>query len=610
MAKEAETFKRKLGTSPLMESLRANGATLIENDDMPRKQMQQMYRAQKRLHYGSSDEYNTLLGTILKKDREKNSQINALAAEAIKFAPRTIAEHMTEGYDDLDVARGTMDSGKFGERLAPYIWYKDGHNHHGTEWDPTLTDAFVESVKRICNRFEDVSVSGETPLSDYMTWKTQFTSGANSGDPLFESLDKEQWSTHYIPRLMEQARTIADGGAVDGWPNEDSWTRGHYTLFGRTPYRPVHGVSMLSKLVGTKLNFDLSRNMGQGRAKEIAWMPLEQMLERSAEYMAPVESTIHEDFRWFDTYVGSDLLGAVHKGFVESRWFASQPENRNIFEYLLKELMTPTNIRMAPHWLLKMRPSLYSGTPITQIIGCIIHMAYIETMQRDHGLAVTDYMVLSDDGFCCYDGTAAQAQTAMDDLMIPFAERIGMVLNPKKSYIADIRAKKVMYDGEHKIIRHDVGPFLQKYPQLNPDHAFGNVPRLIRSTKGRERDFERDMFQQLYALLPGLRRSERGDRAQMASWVQDFYRTLEVLAQVRPGYPRVRKMIQTYTKIYPGFWKKFDTIVDAADSTGGKLFDTATRRAGGESDKGTTRWLVDYLREARESGSFPAIPVE
>jgi hypothetical protein len=235
-------------------------------------------------------------------------------------------------------------------------------------------------------------------------------------------------------------------------------------------------------------------------------------------------------------------------------------------------------------------------------------MGFIDMLKNEHGFNCTDYMVLSDDGFCTFDGTQAEGQKYVDNTMIPLAEDIGMVLNPKKSYVADITLKKVMYnrDGD-KIVRHDVGPFLQKFPQINPDHAFGNVPRLIRSLKGRERDFERESYNMLFQLLPNMRRTERGDRAQIAEWVQDFWRTLEVTAQVRPGYPRAREMISTITKIYPRFWDKFDKLVKAAEASGDVLFDTATERAGGSSDKGTTRWLVEYLKEARAKGSFPKL---
>jgi hypothetical protein len=233
----------------------------------------------------------------------------------------------------------------------------------------------------------------------------------------------------------------------------------------------------------------------------------------------------------------------------------------------------------------------------------MIHGGFLEMSKADYGFDILDYMVLSDDGFCAFNGTAEEGQKYVDEIMIPNADRIGMILNPKKSYVADTTVRKVMYSSEGtRIVRHDVGPFLQQFMQDDAAHAFGNVPRLIASLKGRERDFERESYQMLFQLLPNLRLSERGDRAQLVNWVQDFWRILEVTAQLRPGYPRARDFIRTVVKLYPDFWKKFDRLVQAADASGDVLFDTATKRGGGESERGTTRWLVDYLLKVRENG--------
>lgn len=602
LEKELQTYDRKMKLSPLTVSMIADGWEVEFDDEVPPKQMGQLYRAQTRLHYGSTEEYNTLLGNVLKRDRGKNLQLNKIATDAVKFAPSIISETMQESIAGLDEPRGAMNQSDFYERLAPY---RAGNE---TTWNPGIHSTFVESVVRVCNELEEeMKLITATPLADFMTWKSQLVSGTNSGDWLYESLDKEQWTTTRIPELMEKARLVAAGKFDD--KDRDWMTKGIFTMFGRTPDRPVHAVAMFEKMIGAKLNFDLTRGIGKNpSASHIAWMSLDSMLERAGSAMSDVECTIHEDFKRFDSMVTPELCQAVHEGFLQSTFLQSQPENRNIMEFLMRQLTTDTWLRIAPHYKAKMRGSLYSGTPITQVFGSIIHMAYIDMLMHDHGFPVTDYMVLSDDGFCFFDGTAEEGTKYVEDTMIPIAEDIGMILNPKKSYVADITKKKVMYnrDGD-KIVRHDVGPFLQKFPQINPDHAFGNVPRLIRSLKGRERDFERESYQMLFQLLPNMRRTERGDRAQIAEWVQDFWRTLEVTAQVRPGYPRAREMISTITKIYPQFWKKFDKLVEAAEASGDVLFDTATARGGGSSDKGTTRWLVNYLKETRSLGYFPKL---
>jgi len=600
--KERDTFFRKMDQSPLHSQMRADEWVIEVDDSVPDKQISQLYKSQLKLHYGSTDDYSTLLGQILKRDRSKNLQINKLAHDAVKFAPTTMSATMAESIPDLDISRGSMIQPDFYERLQPYRF------GNPSTWDPLIEEQYISAVIRVCNKWEkETSMIRPTPMRDFLTWKTQITSGTNSGDWLYESLTKEQWVSTYIPELMPHLSTVSGGSWSDD--QRDGRTTGMYTMFGRTPNRPVHAVGMFEKMLGAKLNYDLTRGLGKDvRNSNIAWMPLDTMFERASMSMAEVECTIHEDFRRFDSYVNPSLTTATLKGFQASTWLESQPENRNIMEFLMTDLTTPTWLRTSPFHKAKMRPSLYSGTPITQVFGSLMHSAYIDMLVTDFGYNCTDYLVLSDDGFCTFDGTAEEGAKYRDDYMIPIAKQLGMELNPKKSYVADITKKKVMHnDNGEKIVRHDVGPFLQKFPQINPDHSFGNVPRLIRSLKGRERDFERETHQMLFQLLPGMRLTERGDRSQIVKWVQDFWRTLEVTAQVRPGYPRAREMISTITKVYPDFWKKFDKLVRASEASGDVLFDTASRREGGSSDKGTTRWLVDYLLETRSLGYFPKL---
>lgn len=600
--KERDTFFRKMDQSPLHAQMRADGWEIEIDDTVPQKQLSQLYKSQLKLHYGSTDDYSTLLGKILKRDRSKNLQINKLAHDAVKFAPPILSATMAESIPGLDESRGSMNQPDFYERLQPYRYGNE------STWDPLIEEQYISAVVRVCNKWEkETSLIRATPMRDFLTWKTQITSGTNSGDWLYESLTKEQWVSTYIPELMPHLSSVADGRWSDD--QRDGRTTGMYTMFGRTPDRPVHAVGMFEKMLGAKLNYDLTRGLGKDvRNSNIAWMPLDTMFERASMSMADVECTIHEDFKRFDSYVNPQLTKATLEGFRQSTWLESQPENRNIMEFLLTDLTTPTWLRTSPFHKAKMRASLYSGTPITQVFGSLMHSSYIDMLQTDFGYACTDYLVLSDDGFCTFDGTAAEGEKYRDEVMIPVAAQLGMKLNPKKSYVADITKQKVMHnDNGEKIVRHDVGPFLQKFPQINPDHSFGNVPRLIRSLKGRERDFERETHQMLFQLLPGMRLTERGDRSQIVKWVQDFWRTLEVTAQVRPGYPRAREMISTITKVYPDFWKKFDKLVRASEASGDVLFDTASRRGGGSSDKGTTRWLVDYLLETRSLGYFPKL---
>lgn len=299
--KEMETYKRKLNNSVLTNKLLAEGATIIENDDMPLKQVGQLYRAQKPLHDGVDAAYWTLLGLKAQKSAQTRLTLNSLAKSAIKHAPTTIAAHWTEEIAKIDDSRGSMDAEGFADRLTPYIWKED----LSSGFDSRMKDIFTEYCKIVWNKISQAYNATATPLADYETWKAQLKSGTNSGDPLYESLTKEQWTQTYIPQLMDMARTIAGTGELD---SDSIWARGTYTLFGRTPNRPVHGVSALEKMVGAKLNYDLTRGLGDGKYPHMAWMSLDRMFQRMAEPMGSVETTIHEDFKWFDSFVGQEIV--------------------------------------------------------------------------------------------------------------------------------------------------------------------------------------------------------------------------------------------------------------------------------------------------------------
>ena len=142
-AKEMETFKRKLTSSVLTQKLLAEGATIIENDDMPLKQVGQLYRAQLPLHNGIDAEYLTLLGQKAKKDANTRLTLNSLAKKGIEMAPTAIAAHWTEEIEKIDTARGSMDAEGFADRLTPYVW-KEGM---ASGFDPEIKDTFTEYCK-------------------------------------------------------------------------------------------------------------------------------------------------------------------------------------------------------------------------------------------------------------------------------------------------------------------------------------------------------------------------------------------------------------------------------------------------------------------------------
>ena len=605
---ELDAYDRRIENSKLTQTLIQKGATILKDNVVPPNQIAQLYRTQERLHNGSDDKFWTTLGNVVTKNPEKRLQLLKESKDAIKFAPKTIAEHWKGEYEKILIPRGNMIAEDFAKKLIPYAQ----SDQYRTTWNPTVRDPLLQAMVKVLNHMADsMSKAQTTTVSDVDIWMSQLKSGTNSGDPLYQSLDKEQWKAKYIPLLMPYIREIASGGELNR--GKDQWTRGDYTMFGRTPDRPVHAVSTLNKLAGAKLNYDLTAALGDGKYPHMAWFSLEKMFNRASVGMANVETTLHEDFKAFDTTVSPQLLQLVLTAFDESRFLSNSTENRNIMRHLITDLSNGTLLRIGPFHKMEMRPGLYSGTPITQWIGSLIHASFIEMQIEEYSAPITDYMVLSDDGFCMWDDTKANCEIYLEQTLVPSAIDIGMVISPAKSYIADITQAKAMLSrsGEDPIIRHDVGPFLQKYPQLDPDHSFGNVPRLTRSLLGRERRIDRTTQVRLFENCKPLLKSDAGTGKALPAWVSDFWRTMEVLSQVRPGYPRIRQLVSTVMNIYPKSWDRLDLFVDSVETTGGDLFDIATRREGGPSDKGTSRWLIDYLKDAERNGrKFSKLPLD
>ena len=605
---ELDTYERRIANSKLTQTLIQKGATILRDDLVPPEQKGQLYRTQKRLHEGSNDEFWTTLGHVVKGNASKRLQLIQQSKKAIKFAPPTIAAHWTSEIDKIMIPRGEMIAQDFAKKLIPYA----ESDQYTTTYNEAITPSLVQAMVKVLNHMADsMSKSQVTTVEDWQKWMSQLTSGTNSGDPKWQSLVKEQWESKYIPRLLSYLREIAGGGELNR--NRDDYTRGYYTMFGRTPDRPVHAVGMLDKLAGAKLNYDLTRGLGDGQYPHIAWFSLEKMFNRASAGMASVETTLHEDFKAFDTTVSPQLLNAVLQAFDESRFLSNSTENRNIMRHLITDLATGTMLKIGPFHSLKMRPGLYSGTPITQWIGSVIHAGFIELLIEEESAPITDYMVLSDDGFCMWDDTKANCETFLEKTLVPRAIDIGMVISPMKSYIADITQAKVMLNrpGEDPIIRHDVGPFLQKYPQIDPDHSFGNVPRLTRSLLGRERKMDGETQARLMTNIKSLLISDAGTGKSLPPWTTDFWRTMEVLSQVRPGYPRIRELVSTVMNIYPKSWERLELFVDSVEDSGGDMFDVATRREGGPSDKGTSRWLIDYAKDAAANGKrFKKLPLQ
>jgi hypothetical protein len=314
------------------------------------------------------------------------------------------------------------------------------------------------------------------------------------------------------------------------------------------------------------------------------------------------ESSLHNDFKAYDGHFTKEINVMMRDAFLESTMFEDKPEYRNVFHYFCNQLIRDDSIlQYAPTHAMDMRPALFSGIPVTQWWGCIFHEAFYRVLESHYSVGILDYKVLSDDGMAILDNTPAEAEAIMAGPVTELCELTGMTLNAPKSYVADLGHYVQMHpDADWEI--HDMGPFLQTYPQRDPMRSYSNVPRKVAGLFEKERDssdITRDIMLQQYA--PSLTKHKLGQnvRKKTAGWVTDLHRSLDVLSTIRPSYQRVREVMIWFSKVYPNFWKKFKILHDAADKG---LWEERSLMAGGTRQGMSPKWVVDFFMDWQEAG--------
>lgn len=117
---ELDAYDRRIENSKLTQTLIQKGATILKDNVVPPNQIAQLYRTQERLHNGSDDKFWTTLGNVVTKNPEKRLQLLKESKDAIKFAPKTIAEHWKGEYEKILIPRGNMIAEDFAKKLIPY----------------------------------------------------------------------------------------------------------------------------------------------------------------------------------------------------------------------------------------------------------------------------------------------------------------------------------------------------------------------------------------------------------------------------------------------------------------------------------------------------------
>ena len=584
---------KKTVASPLFSTLSGMGAQ-FEGVVIPHRQ-QAFWNATKDHLLGSAEAQLTDLGKLRATNPQPWRAAKALARNAVNKAPGAIGEHMGESYKKMDETRGILDVEGFADKLERYLPRDIPPIEPGVK--PVIYNALVEAFNGYADAMRTIS---PVSVQDVNIWVQQVNPNKNSGWPDFTPVSKDQVVNDYWPVFRETIVDIVKNGNMDA--RLPPYTDNVYAGFHRSPDRPIHGAGIFDKLIGAFLNYHIVQGLAGN--SPIAWENLEDLFSNIAEELSTAESTMHDDFKAYDGHFNLEMNQLMYEAFLESNFLKNAPELRNAFEWFCLRLVDEeTWLQISPTHRLLMRPALFSGTPVTQFWGCILHDAFYRALRDVYGLGIIGYHILSDDGMAAMEESAATTRKNVETIVSDLARGIGQEINVPKSYVADLNITAKMH-ADVDIITHDMGPFLQYYPQMDPDLTFGNVPRKFWSLHERERDSTEATRQVLLLQhAPSLARHTVGtDRKQLAGWVADLHRSIDVISTIRPRYPRAREVLVWFAKVYPNFWKKFARLFKAADQA---LWSERSLMAGGTRQAGDQRWVVDFYQRWQTDGVIP-----
>jgi len=422
---------RTTDNSPLVQGLRAAGVEVTPRVIAHRHQA--YWNATKDHVLGSNAQILTDLGKSRVKNKDAWRAGKALARKAVDRAPPSMSQHMQGAYDKMDNPRGILDVDGFTEKVARY-----GTNVK-IDVDAQAAQMMYNALVETFNHYGDVMRSNRAVrIEEVDKWITQLNPNRNSGNPDYTPVSKEQALNEYWPVLRDTILDIVKNGNMSA--RLPPYTDNVYAGFHRSPNRPIHGAGIFDKLIGAFLNYHLVGGLAYGT--RIAWENLEDMWVALSEAMGAAESTMHDDFDAYDNHFGLQLNKLIYRAFQDSSLFKENSELRNAFEWFCLRLIDEdeTLLQISPTHAMKMRSSLFSGTPVTQFWGCVFHDAFYKCLEDNFGFGIIDARVLSDDGIAVLETGAEESARMMDTYARPLAEALGHELSPAgvKSYVVDL----------------------------------------------------------------------------------------------------------------------------------------------------------------------------
>ena len=566
-----------------------------------------------RQHNSNEDRNLTVIGKelILENNPKTSGAYRILMRETDKYV-KSIQEQPAwafwtdKGLGEMNQSRASTDTAGQVETLA---WYaKDTRFFDGIE------DAAWNKLQPYCDEVLEYIASfftGWKPidLDNPEGWKPKMNWNRNSGHPFYMPIDEERFSSvdwpnfkDYLMKLVkaldrEQLEALM-GEAPSSVKNANQRI---YALFHRPPDRVIHGVRLLLKPLGACFTANATINL---KKSEIAWTGIEEMRDEFSRALADAIGVSADDLKKFDRSLHSMWFKLIYERFWESPLFEKMPVLRMIRGALLFEMTQDATLQLSSTRAMHMRAGLWSGHPLTQFVGSIIHLI-IYAFWKDHfSMEPSMQKVLSDDGIQIYnDMEQSELQKLLMGDCADMLSTLGMQLHPEKTVTADPGPTYYVGQLQGEIIEeHDMPFFVKQKFQRQRAAAYGNPIGVNRSLI----DVERTPSDSTLGMVVR-QNMVAADQLTLGGGgptrLYDMARIVDVLASSGISNPLIEDQIRFVQNAWPDFEK------DGYDYLTNKLSrewrDGNTTFAGGTLDSGIRRKVVvEALLTLEETDKF------
>lgn len=485
-------------------------------------------------------------------------------------------------------------------------WYQKD-SHHFKNVDPGVFKKLEPHVDKVLEYVASFFTSMiPVGLNEYEKWSSKMNYNRNSGWPYMMPISQERWESvdwqNFKEWLMSVVKSMNQEQMEELMSTHPSTVRNAnhkiYTLFHRPPDRIIHGVRLLLKGPGACFTKN-STNQMKGSA--IGWASVNEHQREFAHALGDATAVSADDLKKFDRSLHPQWFKMIYERFWDSPLFEKQPELRMLFGMLMYELTQDADLQLSATHYMVMDAGLWSGHPLTQFVGSIIHLILYEQWKEDFSMEPTLQKVLSDDGIQIYND---MTPTELDDLIKgPCSDSLkefGMLLHPDKSVVTDPtnRVHLGQFMGE-EFYDYDIPFFLKQHFSPVAKHAYGNPIGVTRSILQVERAPTDAAFASVINKhLVGFDQLELGGTAPKA--IYDLARIVDILASSGLANPLIEDQLHYVRSTWPGFERRGVDYLTQKLSP--EWREGTTFYAGGTLDSGLSRGaVVEALLEPEEN---------